>query len=121
MFFVACIRRHTSWPRDWSSDVCSSDLYFIFNQKSITSISKSPPCHCISIISHFVQMFLQIVTLIASFIDFVPQIIVLPSDQSFIYCISINFLHHSRSYHSSSMCVGRAFFTQILFWSWVGF
>src|SRR5207253_6581124 len=20
-------RRHTSWPRDWSSDVCSSDLH----------------------------------------------------------------------------------------------
>src|SRR5690625_7551462 len=20
-------RRHTRWPRDWSSDVCSSDLY----------------------------------------------------------------------------------------------
>src|SRR5207253_6370550 len=20
-------RRHTNWPRDWSSDVCSSDLY----------------------------------------------------------------------------------------------
>src|SRR5439155_5376304 len=21
-------RRHTRWPRDWSSDVCSSDLHF---------------------------------------------------------------------------------------------
>src|SRR5207253_6317525 len=21
-------RRHTRWPRDWSSDVCSSDLFF---------------------------------------------------------------------------------------------
>src|SRR5690625_7859473 len=27
MFFVSSRRRHTRWPRDWSSDVCSSDLY----------------------------------------------------------------------------------------------
>src|SRR5690625_8008853 len=27
MFFVCTSRRrHTRWPRDWSSDVCSSDL-----------------------------------------------------------------------------------------------
>src|SRR5439155_2070524 len=31
ILFVACFffssrRRHTRWPRDWSSDVCSSDL-----------------------------------------------------------------------------------------------
>src|SRR5439155_18317292 len=25
-FFFTSRRRHTSWPRDWSSDVCSSDL-----------------------------------------------------------------------------------------------
>src|SRR5215510_11012159 len=25
-FFFSSRRRHTSWPRDWSSDVCSSDL-----------------------------------------------------------------------------------------------
>src|SRR5690625_5515856 len=25
-FFVARRRGHTRWPRDWSSDVCSSDL-----------------------------------------------------------------------------------------------
>src|SRR5690625_5766499 len=28
LFFFSSRRRHTSWPRDWSSDVCSSDLYF---------------------------------------------------------------------------------------------
>src|SRR5690625_7148380 len=27
MFFFSSRRRHTSWPRDWSSDVCSSDLW----------------------------------------------------------------------------------------------
>src|SRR5690625_2804093 len=26
-FFFASRRRHTRWPRDWSSDVCSSDLF----------------------------------------------------------------------------------------------
>src|SRR5690625_6974841 len=26
LFFVSSRRRHTRWPRDWSSDVCSSDL-----------------------------------------------------------------------------------------------
>src|SRR5690625_6956174 len=25
-FFISSRRRHTRWPRDWSSDVCSSDL-----------------------------------------------------------------------------------------------
>src|SRR5690625_7984307 len=26
MYFYSSRRRHTRWPRDWSSDVCSSDL-----------------------------------------------------------------------------------------------
>src|SRR5207253_5300759 len=26
--FFSSRRRHTRWPRDWSSDVCSSDLQF---------------------------------------------------------------------------------------------
>src|SRR5690625_501521 len=28
LFFFSSRRRHTRWPRDWSSDVCSSDLFF---------------------------------------------------------------------------------------------
>src|SRR5439155_145355 len=28
LFFFSSRRRHTRWPRDWSSDVCSSDLTF---------------------------------------------------------------------------------------------
>src|SRR5690625_7068685 len=33
IFFFSSRRRHTSWPRDWSSDVCSSDLVlFPFNR-----------------------------------------------------------------------------------------
>src|SRR6266508_2163522 len=28
-FFFSSRRRHTRWPRDWSSDVCSSDLHLL--------------------------------------------------------------------------------------------
>src|SRR5690625_4339367 len=28
-FFFSSRRRHTRWPRDWSSDVCSSDLHIV--------------------------------------------------------------------------------------------
>src|SRR5690625_7298563 len=28
-FFFSSRRRHTRWPRDWSSDVCSSDLDYL--------------------------------------------------------------------------------------------
>src|SRR5207253_5806951 len=28
-FFFSSRRRHTRWPRDWSSDVCSSDLLLV--------------------------------------------------------------------------------------------
>src|SRR5437870_6955015 len=30
LFFFSSRRRHTRWPRDWSSDVCSSDLLTLF-------------------------------------------------------------------------------------------
>src|SRR6266702_7912975 len=35
-FFFSSRRRHTRWPRDWSSDVCSSDLLgsLQFNSKN---------------------------------------------------------------------------------------
>src|SRR5437660_12426223 len=33
MVFCSSARRHTSWPRDWSSDVCSSDLQSIGRKK----------------------------------------------------------------------------------------
>src|SRR6266508_5985149 len=29
VFFFSSRRRHTRWPRDWSSDVCSSDLRYV--------------------------------------------------------------------------------------------
>src|SRR5437660_8326457 len=32
-FFFSSRRRHTRWPRDWSSDVCSSDLSVTIKKK----------------------------------------------------------------------------------------
>src|SRR5207253_6232260 len=32
IFFFSSRRRHTSWPRDWSSDVCSSDLHALHKE-----------------------------------------------------------------------------------------
>src|SRR5690625_6936614 len=37
--FFSCRRRHTRWPRDWSSDVCSSDLkkvYVTYRKDALT-------------------------------------------------------------------------------------
>src|SRR5690625_3591722 len=33
LFFFSSRRRHTRWPRDWSSDVCSSDLVVLGTQR----------------------------------------------------------------------------------------
>src|SRR5207253_4914751 len=38
-FFFSSRRRHTRWPRDWSSDVCSSDLSFRFVDRPATMIT----------------------------------------------------------------------------------
>src|SRR5690625_6564612 len=32
VFLVSSRRRHTRWPRDWSSDVCSSDLFVLLKR-----------------------------------------------------------------------------------------
>src|SRR2546422_9159534 len=34
-FFFSSRRRHTRCSRDWSSDVCSSDLYLLFGKSSV--------------------------------------------------------------------------------------
>src|SRR5690625_7343876 len=42
-FFFSSRRRHTRWPRDWSSDVCSSDLYaLIVNRTELAYEGRSP-------------------------------------------------------------------------------
>src|SRR5207253_7887015 len=37
-FFFSSRRRHTRWPRDWSSDVCSSDLVVDGHRKTFESL-----------------------------------------------------------------------------------
>src|SRR5437660_7477433 len=36
-FFFSSRRRHTRWPRDWSSDMCSSDLKRIITERNEAS------------------------------------------------------------------------------------
>src|SRR5690625_6238902 len=43
LFFFSSRRRHTRWPRDWSSDVCSSDLGAQRLPRPIERITRSPP------------------------------------------------------------------------------
>src|SRR5439155_6002820 len=43
-FFFSSRRRHTRWPRDWSSDVCSSDLEQIPRRQTVHRLeSPCPP------------------------------------------------------------------------------
>src|SRR5690606_39612697 len=42
-FFFSSRRRHTSFSRDWSSDVCSSDLNFLFDGTIAENIAFSRP------------------------------------------------------------------------------
>src|SRR5439155_17637886 len=41
--FFSSRRRHTRWPRDWSSDVCSSDLARDDRRSAIVTIDKGLP------------------------------------------------------------------------------
>src|SRR5437870_9020701 len=45
IFFFSCRTRHTSWPRDWSSDVCSSDLRVLLddNDPPPANVQQDPP------------------------------------------------------------------------------
>src|SRR5207302_4093359 len=49
-FFFSSRRRHTRFSRDWSSDVCSSDLSFsrscVGSRKSFLACRSSPPAPC---------------------------------------------------------------------------
>src|SRR5439155_2137240 len=40
-FFFSSRRRHTRWPRDWSSDVCSSDLSYGEATVAYTSLTRA--------------------------------------------------------------------------------
>src|SRR5690625_7494025 len=40
LFFFSSRRRHTRWPRDWSSDVCSSDLTSFRSNRSTADATR---------------------------------------------------------------------------------
>src|SRR5690625_5906697 len=40
VFFFSSRRRHTRWPRDWSSDVCSSDLFTEFAEHGLGHLTR---------------------------------------------------------------------------------
>src|SRR5207253_8435132 len=40
-FFFSSRRRHTRWPRDWSSDVCSSDLAAKDHRESLQRLEEN--------------------------------------------------------------------------------
>src|SRR5437660_3132501 len=40
LFFFSSGRRHTRWPRDWSSDVCSSDLLLKSNATLVAKVDQ---------------------------------------------------------------------------------
>src|SRR5439155_6123793 len=42
-FFFSSRRRHTRWPRDWSSDVCSSDLTFSVSTATASATAATTP------------------------------------------------------------------------------
>src|SRR5207249_2079218 len=43
LIFFSSIRRHTRSKRDWSSDVCSSDLYLLIHEKKISNMKDLLP------------------------------------------------------------------------------
>src|SRR5437870_10964894 len=42
LFFFSSRRRHTRWPRDWSSDVCSSDLERALARRNDDLVRRQP-------------------------------------------------------------------------------
>src|SRR5690625_216898 len=47
-FFFSSRRRHTRWPRDWSSDVCSSDLPGVGPEHSYLKTTNRAQYHAVS-------------------------------------------------------------------------
>src|SRR5690606_16545563 len=42
-FFISSRRRHTRFSRDWSSDVCSSDLYNVYRSDAAFKLTSNKP------------------------------------------------------------------------------
>src|SRR5690625_6194079 len=61
VFFFSSRRRHTRWPRDWSSDVCSSDLDILKLHEQVVSVLRpgglfifdfTTPAHSLQVAGH---------------------------------------------------------------------
>src|SRR6266702_923448 len=63
LFFFSSRRRHTRWPRDWSSDVCSSDLNGSKNSAGETCYSPGQS-NCLENVSLRVYFLLTLMTAI---------------------------------------------------------
>src|SRR5690625_3628776 len=60
MFFFSSSIRHTRWPRDWSSDVCSSDLEVCSIATRTTGIGVEDPHPCSGDILELIEPVLTI-------------------------------------------------------------
>src|SRR5690625_6850612 len=49
IFFFSSRRRHTRWPRDWSSDVCSSDLVHLVEYVSYEPFLVDVPVYTVQV------------------------------------------------------------------------
>src|SRR5687768_17910497 len=58
-FFFSSRRRHTRCSRDWSSDVCSSDLPFM-RRRDGSSATMSTRVHSISVVVSFLSLALAL-------------------------------------------------------------
>src|SRR5690625_7205873 len=72
IFFFSSRRRHTRWPRDWSSDVCSSDLRHIIirtgyetDEVMVTFVTNTKDLpHSNKIIKRLTEKFPEIVSIV---------------------------------------------------------
>src|SRR5690625_7581531 len=73
VFFFSSRRRHTRWPRDWSSDVCSSDLYLQLFNSSI-DFFKGMSFNTLNVYRSAIPLFAGVVimTFPASYFESIP-------------------------------------------------
>src|SRR5699024_11973496 len=61
-FFLSSRRRHTRSKRDWSSDVCSSDLQ-VLRAAQLHALCQSLAVHAAWLITHFLPVAVQAIVL----------------------------------------------------------
>src|SRR3712207_5855627 len=90
-FFFSSRRRHTRYWRDWSSDVCSSDLFPLF--ASLTPLFDLFYFLCYLFVSGILQcVVLKIIQLLANFTSFFFGCLVLTNLSDSVFYLLIAFL-----------------------------